>query len=243
MKGAKKPIFLSLLAFVLVLSFFQLKNIIAQSSTFEIKLNAGWNWISFPFTDAQINYKESDCYFLYPYAQYFNSSEQKFSNLNIKTANNLGGLGLRLYSFDDCTLKITGSKTYNPAEIDLKKGFNLIAIPYGGIDLVNLKGCKINFIRYYNSSDGKWYQWEAVWGKGIIHLIYNKANKKWEKIKEVESFLLPAGISILINVDEDCKLSFSVPSTATTTLTSKTTSSASTTTATEGGEGKKPVPV
>ena len=105
----------------------------------------------------------------------------------------------------------------NLTEIDLKKGYNLVAIPYGGIDLVNLKGCKINFIRYYNSSDGKWYQWEAVWGKGIMHLIYNSTSKKWERIKEVESFLLPAGISIFINVDEDCKLSFGAPSTGTST--------------------------
>jgi hypothetical protein len=223
MKGAKMPIFLSLLVFVLVLSFFELKNITAQSSTFEIKLNPGWNWISFPFTEAQINYKESDCYFLYPYAQYFNSTEQKFSNLNIKTTSNLGGLGLRLYSFDNCTLKIDGKGEYKPPEIYLKKGYNLIAIPYEGIDLTNLKGCKINFVRYYNSSDRKWYQWESAWGKGLIYLTYNNTGKMWQKVSEHESFTLPVGISILINVNEDCKLSFSGSQSSSSQTTTTTT--------------------
>jgi hypothetical protein len=221
MKCVKKPIFLSFLVFVSFLSFLQLKNIIAQSSTFEIKLNPGWNWISFPFTEAKINYKESDCYFLYPYAQYFNSTEKKFSNINIKIASNLGGLGLRLYSFDNCTLKIDGKGEYKPTEIYLNKGYNLIAIPYGGIDLINLKGCNINFVRYYNSSDRKWYQWESVWGKGLIYLKFNNTEKVWEKVGEVESFKLPAGISILINVNENCKLSFgdSQSSSSQTTIT------------------------
>jgi hypothetical protein len=237
MKDAKKPIFLSFLVFVSVLSFFQLKNIIAQSSTFEIKLNAGWNWISFPFTEAQINYKESDCYFLYPYVQYFNSTTQKFSNLNIKTASNLGGLGLRLYSFDNCTLKITGSNIYQPSEIYLKKGYNLIAIPYGGIDLNNLKGCKINFIRYYNSSDRNWYQWESAWGKGLTYLTFNNTGKIWQKIGDFESFTLPVGISILINVNEDCKLSFSgSQSSSQQTTTTSTSGTLTTTTTPRGGQ-------
>jgi hypothetical protein len=237
MKDIKKPIFLSFLLFVLVLSFFQLKNIIAQSSTFEIKLNPGWNWISFPFTEAQINYKNSDCYFLYPYAQYFNSTTQKLSDLNLKTASNLGGLGLRLYSFDNCTLKIDGKGEYKPPEIYLSKGYNLIAIPYGGIDLINLKGCKINFVRYYNSSDRKWYQWEPVWGKGLTYLTFNNTVKMWQKVTEVESFRLPAGISILINVNENCNLSFGAPQSSPPQTTTTSTSSISTTTTTGGGGG------
>jgi hypothetical protein len=240
MKGVKKAFFLFFSVFVLFLSFFNSKNIIAQAPsstlTFEIKLNPGWNWVSFPLTDPQIDYKNSDCYFLYPYAQYFNSSIQRFSNIYIKTANNLGGLGFRLYSFDKCTLNVTGRGKYQPSEIDLKKGNNLVAIPYGGIDLAKLRGCKINFIRYYNSSDHRWYQWEAEWGKGIIYLTYNMTSRKWEKIKEFESFILPAGISILINVNDDCKLSFEL-------ITTTTTLPHTTTTTTGGGRdgGNQPM--
>jgi len=210
-----------------------LKGSSAQSSQiFEIKLNPGWNLVSFPFIDAKINFKESDCYFLYLYAQYFNTTAAKFEKINIKTANNLGAIGLYLYSFDNCTLKVSGNSIYNPSQIELKKGINLIAIPYSGIDLGGLRGCKINFIRYYNSSDRKWYQWEFRWGDIIEERVYNSSGKRWEKVNEYTSFLLPGGISIFINVNEDCMLSFETSTTTTTSTITTTTTTRPTTTTT-----------
>jgi len=210
-----------------------LKGSNAQSSQiFEIKLNPGWNLVSFPFTDAKIDFKESDCYFLYLYAQYFNTTAKKFEKINIKMTNNLGAMGLYLYSFDSCTLKVSGNSIYNPSKIELKKGINLIAVPYGGINLGSLRGCKINFIRYYNSSDRKWYQWEFQLGGIIEERVYNSSGKRWEKVDEFTSFLLPAGLGILINLSEDCSLSFesSITTTTSTTTTSSTLPSTTTTT-------------
>jgi len=231
-----KSIFVFLiLVFIVILYPLALNGSAAQySQIFEIKLNPGWNLVSFPFTDAKINFKESDCYFLYLYAQYFNTTAKKFEKINIKTANNIGAMGLYLYSFDNCTLKVSGNSIYNPSQIDLKKGINLIAVPYGGINLRSLSGCKINFVRYYNSSDRKWHQWESQWGGMIEERVYNASVKRWEKVNEFTSFLLPGGLSIIIHVNEDCRLSFETgtPLTTTTTTTTSTTIPRRTTTTT-----------
>ena len=188
--------------------------------------------ISFPFVDAEIEYKQSDCYFLHIHAAHFNSTkkqENKWEIINIKHEKKLGGLGLFIYSFDNCTLKVRGRTPYIVSEIKLNEGTNHVAIPYGGIDLIDLNGveeCKIKSIRHLNSSSRKTHKWEFGF-KTIIHYVYNITNKKWERIKNYDSFYLPHGISVFIDAGEECELRLKKVSktttTTTTTLPGKTT--------------------
>jgi hypothetical protein len=145
--------------------------------------------VSFPFTDVKIEYTQSNCYFLYPYAFHLNSSTKKYEKFGLKTDINLGGIGLYVYSFDDCTLRISGSNKFQPSEIELKAGLNHIGIPYCGINLENISDCGDIKIIYYNSSDKKWYTW--ILGRDKVSL--------------------PSGISVFIHVNKDCKLSFGTP--------------------------------
>jgi len=208
-----------------------------SSQLFDVNLKYGWNMVSFPFTDAKIEYLQSNCYFLYPYAFYLNSSTKKYEKFSLKTDTNLGGIGLFIFTYDDCTLKISGSNKFRPSEIELKKGLNHIAIPYNGIDLGYLSGCRINEVRYLNSTDGNLYKWESYWGTPIIYSKYNITTKKWEKIGEFKSFPLPTGINILIDVSDNCKLNFGASQSSSSQATTTSTSSTSTTTTTQSGGG------
>jgi hypothetical protein len=225
--AAKKTLFS--LAFIplliLLLAFLIFKSTFGQSPlTFDLKLKAGWNMVSLPFADSEIKFEQSNCYFLYIYALHLNSTTKKYEKLNLASdEEKLRNVGLFVYSYNECTLKISGTKKLQMLEIKLKKGSNHIAVPYDGIELGGLSGCKINKITYLNSTDGNWYKWEAYWGSTILYSKQNPVSKKWERIGESNSFLLPAGVSIFVDVSEDCTLNLKTATTSTTLSTSTST--------------------
>jgi hypothetical protein len=229
-------LFLLLLASSLTLA----TNVQSQSQsleTLEIKLGKGWNMVSFPFEKAYIFFNESDCYFLFNFAgklkdptkRAFRERYEPY-NLN-QEKDELGGIPLVIYSYEECTLKVKGSGRLTANEINkrenlvnLTKGLNHIPIPYGGIQLTQLKDCTINSVMYYNSSEVfyKWYRWEPL-GFGQIKFSKSNDTKTWSEISTLDNYYLPHGISVFIDVKEKCKLRFSEESTQTAVTTTTTT--------------------
>jgi hypothetical protein len=144
----------------------------------------------------------------------------------------LGGIPLNIYSYEECTLKVKGSKQLTIDELNkredlmnLTKGLNHIPIPYGGIKLTQIKDCPIESVRYYNSSEEgayKWYKW-MPYGFNQIKFLKSNDTKTWVEISTYNDYYLPHGISVFINVNENCKLKFSKESTQTTGATTTTT--------------------
>jgi hypothetical protein len=209
----------------------------------EIKLGRGSNMVSFPFEKAYIFFNESDCYFLFNFAGKLKDPTKRAFRERYETYNlnqkkyELGGKPLVIYSYEECTLKVKGSGRLTVNEINkredlvkLKKGLNHIPIPYDGIKLTQIKDCPIKSVMYYNSSEQvyKWYKWEPY---GIGQIMFYKSNdtKTWIPIQTLNNYYLPHGISVFIDVREDCKLMFSEESTetagATTTTTTQPTTS------------------
>jgi hypothetical protein len=206
----------------------------------EIKLGRGWNMVSFPFEKAYIFFNESDCYFLFNFAGKLKDPtkrafRERYEPYNLKLKKDeLGGIPLVIYSYEECTLKVKGSGRLTANEINkrenlvnLTKGLNHIPIPYDGIQLTQLKDCTINSVMYYNSSEAfyKWYRWEPL-GFGQIKFSKSNDTKTWIEIPTSDNYYLPHGISVFIDVKEKCKLRFSGESTqtaGTTTTTQQTT--------------------
>jgi hypothetical protein len=204
----------------------------------EIKLGRGLNMVSFPFEKAYILFNESDCYFLFNLAGKLkdptkSTFRDRYETYNLKEKKyKLGGIPLVIYSFEECTLKVKGSGRLTANEINkredlvnLRKGLNHIPIPYGGIKLTQIGGCEIKSVRYYNSSeqDYKWYRWVPSGNKAKF--FKSKDARTWVEIStlEADKYYLPHGISVFINVRENCKLRFSEESTETARTTTTTT--------------------
>jgi hypothetical protein len=205
----------------------------------EIKLGRGWNMVSFPFEKAYIFFNESDCYFLFNFAGKLKDPtkrafRERYEPYNLKLKKDeLGGIPLVIYSYEECTLKVKGSGRLTANEINkrenlvnLKKGLNHIPIPYGGIRLTQIENCPIESVRYYNSSEEvyKWYKWEP-YGIGGIKFLKSNDTKTWVPIStsQARNYYLPHGISVFIDVREECKLRFSEESTETAVTTTTTT--------------------